>query len=419
MAIELWEHQLRAGKLLREQQFSALWWSPRTGKTLSATEGSNDGDRLIVCPNSVKPVWQKDLSLYGEGSFIWDRKKLPSERPKNVIINYESLWRTELLGWNWDTVIFDESHRLANMNTKLWRYVYAHLQDLCTGRVILLSGTPCPEGWHQLITQSIVATGQFCGHTDPWEALREGWIYDGDKYKWEEQEGTAKKAKKQLHEIGYAMTQAEAGVLTKKLYRTIQVPVGKHELALWKEALETEPEGAQYGMLAQSCASGRSIDGVTKSSTKLDAVVEYIQELGKPVVILTKFTETLEYISKKLEQVGVKVGKIHGKDGGAVYRGQIVEQFNLGRIRAIVAQVMTVKVGMNLSHSDTLIFPENDFSGEARIQAEERCTVKGKDAVEIIDFWSSCDLPGLGDVDQAVYMSVRGKKDFNSSSLRK
>ena len=419
MAIDLWSHQKEHGSKLRDGEISALWWVMRTGKTLTAIEGSDDGDRLIICPNSVKPVWHRDLALYGQDSYIWDKKK-PKERPRNVIVNYESLWRTPLLDWGYDTIIFDESHRIANFRTKLYRYLIQHHQELCSSRVILLSGTPCAEGWHQLIGQAIVAQGSYNGFTDPWEALRDGWTYDEDSYKWIPNRGTEALAKTIMHGMGTTMTQAQAGINTKKLYRLVQIPAGKHEEALWKAALAEPLDGAQYGLVAQSCASGRHPDtATTEHSAKLDAVVEYAQELGKPCVILTRFTESLNCLTKKLKELGIKTEAIHGDDDGSKYRGEVIERFNAGKTQIIVANVMTVKVGLNLSHSDTLIFAENSFSGEARIQAEERATVRGKDAVEIIDFCTVSELEGLGDVDFQVLTAVRDKKDFNSNSLRR
>lgn len=392
----------------------------RAGKTLTAIIGSDDGDRLIVAPNSVKPVWQADLKAWGQNSYIWGSKPKPSERPRNCIINYESLWRTDLLDWNWDTVIFDESLRLQNQRTKLWAYVYGHLPQLCGGRVILLSGTPCPEGFHQIITQSIAASGQFCGYSNVWEALREGWDYDEFSYKWVIKPGWTSKSKTQLDSLGPSMTQKEAGILTQKLYQSVPIPASKHELKLWDDR-DPGLEGTHLAQCAQSCASGRDMGtGLTHHSTKLDAIVEYVKELEQPCVVLCHFTSSLKYLTVRLQNAGVKAGAIHGGDGGADYRATVIGEFNAGRINCIVAQVQTVKVGLNLAAADTLIFAENNYSGEARIQAEERCTVMGKSAVQVIDFVTTTeDSELLGTIDADIVKAVRAKKDFNAKSLLK
>jgi SNF2 family DNA or RNA helicase len=411
--ITLWPHQLAAAERIRRNEISALWWEMRTGKTLAAIAGTDDGDRLIVCPNSVKGVWAADLDRYDQPSYIWGTNPFPKERPKNVIVNYESVWRTKLLAWGWDSVIFDESLRLQNMRTQLWNVTQKTMQSLRKGkRVLLLSGTPCPEGYHQIITQSITASGNYCGESDPWAALRKYYLYDEKSYKWKIQPGHKKAAKAQLMALGPSMSQAEAGVNTKKLYRSIWVPLGDHERQLW--AVTDKSVGpATLCMYAQSVASGRSIEGKTEYSHKLDAVADYARELTEQCVIFTHFTESLEYLYRHLSGAS----RIWGGDPGAEYRTDILRRFSAGEIRTIVANIATIKVGLNLSAAGTVIFAENSFSGEARIQAEERATVMGKDSVEVVDFLSKgAEMPGQ--VDEYILAAVRAKKDFNHHMLR-
>ena len=281
MPVELWEHQREWGDKLLNGDLSALWWAMRTGKTFTAIHGSRGGDRLIVCPNSVKPVWARDLALMGETDvMVWNGKSRRKGRPVNLIVNYESVWRNpDLLSGNWDTVIFDESQRISNMRTKLWKSIEDALPVLHGNRIILLSGTPCPEGPHQLITQSILATGSFDGHTDAWAALRAGWDYNEWSYSWEPKHGTEAKAKALMHSFGKAMSQKEAGIDTKKLYLALGVEAGEHELGLWRENFRENMEPMQKCQTAQSCASGRDpATGRTEHSTKLDAVCEYVKE---------------------------------------------------------------------------------------------------------------------------------------------
>lgn len=415
--MELWKHQKEYGDKLLNNELSALFFEPRTGKTLTAIHGSRDGDRLIVCPNSVKGTWLRDLSLYGETDiYIWDKKK-PKSRPKNVIVNYESLRKSDLLSCGYDTIIFDESHRLSNIRTKLFDYCYSRLRELCSSRVILLSGTPCVESWTQLVAQSVIATGSFYGYIDPWEALRTLWTYDDSKYKWLNNDGTVEICRSVMTSIGATMTQKEAGIDTKKLYRVIPVTLSKEEENDWLTYnLAYAPQAAQYGLMLQSFASGRNENGVIHKSSKLDAVVEYVVDLRKPCVILCQFTASIEYLEASFKLRGIDVSTIHGKDAGAAYRDRVVASFGES-VRIIIAQVDTVKVGLNFSASDTLIFAENSWSGEARIQAEERCTVKGKEAVEIIDFVADSYLDGLADIDMCIRKAVIEKRDFNVKNL--
>ena len=408
--ITLWKHQAQAAAWIRNNDAQALFWDMRCGKTLATIAGTDDGDRLIVCPNSVKGVWKSDLKLYGQESMIWGLDNFYTKsRPRNLIINYESFWRTDLITHKYRSIVFDESLRLQNPRTKLWNYLRENMACLRKARVILLTGTPCPEGPHQLITQSIAATGQYCGIGDPWEALRTYFLYDDRCYKWNILPTHRRAAKQQLSDLGPVLSQAEAGINTKKLYRRIEVPMGLSEQKLLNNMGSVEQPTRD--MYLQSFSSGRSVEGITESSAKLDAVVEYAQELNHQGVILVHFTESLQYLWRNLH---LSTARIWGGDDGANYRAETIAAFTRGDVGWLICNVSTIKVGLNLSAADTLIFAENSWSGEARIQAEERATALGKQAVEIVDF---CTI-GCENIDISILEAVRAKKDYNTKSKK-
>lgn len=409
-----WPHQLQYGQMLRNNEIRALWWQMRTGKTLTAVIGTDDGDRLIVCPNSVKGVWQSELEEYGQEAYIWD-KRPPKKRPRNVIVNYEMVWRTDLLKWNWDSIIFDESLRLQNMRTKLWEGIQKAWKEIHSARrVICLTGTPCPEGFHQLITQSLIMSGQYCGEIDCWEALRKFFVYDDEKYAWNINAGHASEAKEQLYALGPIMSQQDAGIMTRKLYRTIKIELTEEEKKAWEGLDKSDMSGATLALYAQSYASGRPIEGPIVMSSKLDAVAEFAKDYDGQSVIMCRFTESLKYLRLKLPMAEC----VFGDDGGN--REKIFQKFSERTLKILIANVGVVQVGINLSAASALIFAENSFSGATRIQAEERATVQGKNIVEIIDFITHTDEADLLSlIDTMVLVTVREKKDFNYKLLSK
>jgi hypothetical protein len=74
-------------------------------------------------------------------------------------------------------------------------------------------------------------------------------------------------------------------------------------------------------------------------------------------------------------------------------------------------------MGIDLSKARTIIYASNSWSGDDRIQSQERCTnITKHDPVEIID----CVVEGQGfGIDYAVAEAIRGKKDFNLNLLKK
>lgn len=122
---------------------------------------------LIICPNSIKTNWQREISKW-------------INRPSNIIedglydginiINYERLLKfsepakngkhkkelkismcKDFLNFKWDMIICDESHYIKNSNSK--RTVLVHsLTENCE-RVLLLTGTPILNRPSELIPQ--------------------------------------------------------------------------------------------------------------------------------------------------------------------------------------------------------------------------------------------------------------------------
>ncbi len=408
--VELWEHQIKGAEFIRSNQSCALYWEMRCGKTFTTIEGTKGGTRLIICPNGVKRVWVDDLQAMGEKDvWVWSRSKKdrPATRPTTVIINYESLWRCDILEYGWDSVIFDESLRLQNWGAKLVKYLLANRYLYNKGKVILLSGSPCPEGYHQLITQMLIAHGTWDGELDRvYDVLNKGWTYDDYSYKWQINRGYSAVCKDVMHAFASSMTQIEAGITTQLLHRVVRVEPTDHELMLAETA--DGLEGAHVGIRLHSASVGRDIDGKIESSVKLDAVAEYVGDLGVPCVVMCHHTEAIKYL---VDKIGKESMAIYG-DVTQPVREQIIAQFKTGALKCVVCQVKCVKTGVNLSAASTLIYAENSASGEDRIQSEQRCTVKGKEAVEVIDFVCL-------DIDTKIMDSVRGKKDFSYSSIQR
>lgn len=418
--MELWKHQKKYGEKLYRREISALWWEPRTGKTLTAIHGSRNGTRLIICPKSVLSVWEQDLLLYGErDNWVFDRNKIPEHQPTNVIVNYETLWRTKLLLNHWDSVILDESHRISNINTKLFRYLQTNRWRQESSRIILLSGTPMVESGTQMITQYWWVKGNFAGFYDPWEALREFWTYDDDKYKWVPNKGTPALVKQLRSEIGHYMSQRQAGITLTKVYRIVPVYLDNKTVNAWKKyhAKQDKGQPMRLGDI-QSFASGRDPEQKTKlPKTKLDAVVQFIldRELDEKMVIFCHFRESIVYLEEVLLKKQVKVRVIMGGDSDDT-RKQNISQFGSAYDK-LIAQVSTAREGINLSIANLIIYAENSLSGVVRIQSEERCTVKGKKAVEVVDFVSrvrDLSVPLIGDVDMHIQTLVKNKKDVNA-----
>lgn len=144
------------------------------GKTLQAItviHHLNLKDVLIICPNSLKSNWQREIKNWiGRDSFIVDNKIIEN---KINIINYERLIKfvsSEIgkkrgkniimsggIDRHWQLIIVDESHYIKEK--KSTRTQLTLMLSKNAERVILLSGTPVTNRPKELISQ-LMAIGR-------------------------------------------------------------------------------------------------------------------------------------------------------------------------------------------------------------------------------------------------------------------
>jgi intracellular sulfur oxidation DsrE/DsrF family protein len=161
---------------------------------------------------------------------------------------------------------------------------------------------------------------------------------------------------------------------------------------------------------AQMLSSGINPDGGVISLAKVDTIVQFVRERmetepGFRCVIMCRFTAEILVIANAIGGTCID-GSITGPE-----RQKRISAFQRGVVPHIVCQVTVAKMGIDLSMARTIIYASNSWSGDDRIQSQERCTNLMKtDPVEIIDVVT--EGPGFG-IDYAVALAVREKKDFN------
>ena len=133
---------------------AAYFNRPGTGKTFCAlaTAGIRFlGDEikrlLVVCPKSVIPVWPKEFNKHAgyDYSISQVKKKwqVPDEEGLEVIIiNYDKIKSRlkDILKWNPDMVILDESHRIGSPTSQ--RSKACHKLGDSVKYKLILTGTP-------------------------------------------------------------------------------------------------------------------------------------------------------------------------------------------------------------------------------------------------------------------------------------
>lgn len=157
----------RAGvKYLLEHQRSLLCDSPGLGKSIEAMavlQHLNAFPALIVCPASLKFVWQRFVQSWLPGRLVSVANgKQPAKGAEVLIINYDLIWREQykwLQDYPWVGLVLDEAHAIKSRDAKRSASVYDNkrvvdamgkerwiksgLSTVKTLRtVLLLTGTP-------------------------------------------------------------------------------------------------------------------------------------------------------------------------------------------------------------------------------------------------------------------------------------
>lgn len=141
---KLWPHEQAGRDWLLKHPRGLLADPPGYGKTiqsLAAAASTLQGSTLIVCPNSVKPNWGREIARWIPAAKFWIMRAGGPPPPFDLdflVINYELLDKVKARRWR--TVIFDEATYLKSSAAKRTRLA----QDIGdrAERVWLLTGTP-------------------------------------------------------------------------------------------------------------------------------------------------------------------------------------------------------------------------------------------------------------------------------------
>ncbi len=125
---------------------------------------------------------------------------------------------------------------------------------------------------------------------------------------------------------------------------------------------------------------------LSEPSSKLDAVMEIIEELGdRQVVIFSQFAQVIKLLAARLEKKGITHGKFIG-DTPADERARIISSFQDGKIQVFAGTISAGGVGITLTAASTVVFVDRSWSAALNLQAEDRLHRIGqKQAVQVID----------------------------------
>jgi len=406
----------------------------KTPETLNVIERGNFHIPLIICPNSLRFEWQRQIDEWiGPGNcavFSGDSGmkahaliKSFEEDKKYKIINYEALRNpllAEMLSYiPFDIIIFDEIHKLRNPKTKLvegkpkkeekedwwnpkpkereggaWKFLNQHNG----ARIIGLSGSPIMNYPNDLyVPLSCVKPEKYPRSINPWRQFmykyclwsdsRYGPYIYGTRHLEQLREETSpfiiRRTKKEvlpyLPEKYYRRTQLEMKPDQRKLYdqmeRELKVLLDTGE-PLWSTSvLSTLTRLRQINL-------DPKILGITSSSAKTEFLIDTIESTDEKLVIFScfeKYIYLLHLLFKATPHVMI-TGQINPDK-----RIEEVKKFQEDKsIKLCLGTIQAMGEGITLTASSTVILVDRWWNQPVCDQAIDRLHRIGQESAVMV-----------------------------------
>lgn len=338
------------------------------------------------------------------------------------VINKENVpWLVAHCGkkWPFDMVVIDESSTFKNAQSKRFKALKKMLPTI--ERMVLLTGTPSPNGLHDLWAQMyLVDFGERLGRTLTGFRQR---FFDTDYFghKYELRKGMDEKIHGIISDKVLHMSADDYLDLPKRIDIVAQVDLGEKPFAAYKDFEKTsfaelddgqEVEAINAAVLAgklMQYANGAMYTDANGSwvethNAKLDALADIVDDnTGETMLIAYNFKSDLARLRKKFPQA-VVLDK----------EQSTIDRWNRGEIPMLLAHPASAGHGLNLQSGGALcVWFGMTWNLEYYLQFNARLHRQGQDRpVRIIH------LIGKGTIDERV-LNVLKSKDATQGALLK
>jgi SNF2 family DNA or RNA helicase len=427
---------------------------------------------LLVCPNSVLPVWGEQISIHGgkdfkkyvilEGSSrqkLLQCSNLIAEKFTGfVIVNYDALLNMyeTLLEMQegpdklFDQMGLDESSRVKHATAKRSKICWK--LGLTVPYRNILTGTPITQSLEDIFSQYRFLDQRVFG---PYSTAFRGQYLIMGGFEMRQIIGyrNVEDAIKKIYALSIRFTGDRCLDLPPKVYEVRHVRMdedtSKRYKQLEKECV-AEFGGAQVtapmvmtkimklsqitgGFVYEQGADGSRVATHRMAKMpKIEVLREVLEENpGRKVIIWCRFMEELNLIQEALREDKLKYVVISGgvtvrgkAEKGAeckcgTCRGCLVRQFQTDpNTRVFLGQVSTAGLGITLTAASLVIYYSNTYSLEDRLQSEDRCHRIGQTkSVTYVDILAETSMGGKT-IDHDTLEILKGKGRFANEISR-
>jgi SNF2 family DNA or RNA helicase len=433
----LHDYQNKAVEFIKDQERCALFLDMGLGKTTSSLTAIVDlkdqmavDKVLIIAPLRVaRSVWAQEAEKWKHlehlkvsvclGTVRQRRAALARDADIYVINRENVLWLQELYGakWPFDCVVVDESSSFKNPSSKRFKALRKTLPY--TNFMVLLTGTPSPNGLMDLWSQMyLVDFGERLGRTVTGYRQR---FFDQDYmgYRYTPREGSEEKIHDLISDKIVSMSAEDYLELPDRIDLRVPVEIPPTAMKIYKE-LETtmlaefaggeEVEAIAAAALANKlmqCANGAAYHDEHKNwaelhKEKLDALADIVEDNpDENILVAYNYKFDLERLQQRFPDAVV----LDNEDS-------TIDRWNNGEIKMLLAHPQSAGHGINLQRGGSMsVWFGLNWSLELYQQFNARLHRQGQTKpVRIIH------LVAKGTIDERV-LTVLGDKDASQSSL--
>ncbi len=389
--MELWGHQALAYNTVRKLPAAMLNMGMGTGKSATAIAlMANRGAKrvLIVCPKSVINVWRGQLEKHCPVDFMFTALNKGNSK-KNaellklallyrsgmavVCVNYESVWRKELLAGimevDWDVVVADESQKIGAHNS-VQSKTMAKIGEKAKSR-LALTGTAMHNSPLDIFGQYRFLDSGMFGTSHHWFKNRYAVLRSMGQFdivvgiKNEEEMARrmelityyADRSVLDLPELQHIPVELELSEESQKIYDQIE----NEAAVMVQDGLVTASNALVQTLRLQQVTGGfvMTEDGRTIDTgrEKIEALEDIVTGLDGPCVVFCKFTHDVMQVRDLAVKLKLRYGEISGRQKDLTDQGTMPEGIDLMGV-----QVQSGGVGVDLTRCRYFVFYDHPWS---------------------------------------------------------
>ena len=433
---DLHAYQDRAVSFIKDKPRCALFLDMGLGKTISTLTALQDlkgkdlllGKTLVIAPLRVaNSVWKNEASKWSHINLTFSictgaaskREKGLEDLADVYIINRENIpWLVKRYGtrWPFKNVIIDESSSFKSPRSQRFKSLKKILHK--TERMVLLTGTPSPNGMLDLWSQIfLLDSGASLGKTMTRYKDR-FFISDYHGFNFTLKGGAKSHIQKLISPLVLSMQASDYLKMPERIDNIIPVELSKKVQRQYKE-LQTEfileisksdvvtavNAAVLAGKLLQLANGAIYLDESFKliHDSKLDALAEVIEATDQPILVAYNFKSDLERLLDRFP-AGQQLDK----------HGEVITSWNEGNVPLLFCHPQSAGHGLNLqSGGSKIVWFSLNWSLEHYQQFNARLHRQGQTETVIVHH-----LVATGTIDEIV-MKALDTKNVTQNQLLK